>query len=232
MPAWWETLTSYSPHDLLLFSERVYWRLFALNNEALWPGQWPALAAGLALIVLTLRPVGRAEQVSGLILAAAWALVAWSFLWRYYAPINPVAVYAAWLAGIEAALLAGFALVRPAMLVPDRSHGEAGRRIGLVLLFWAVVLHPLLAPLDGRPWMQAEIFALTPDPTALATLGVLLAASPGPARLALLALPWLWCLASAATMLTLGAWSAAAPPAMAAMAVALALLASRRGARR
>ena len=50
------------------------------------------------------------------------------------------------------------------------------RRIGLALFLYALAIHPLIAPLTGRPWTQAEIFGLAPDPTAIATLGILLAA--------------------------------------------------------
>ena len=35
---------------LLLFSPRVYWRLFELHNEALWPLQVPALLLGAAIL--------------------------------------------------------------------------------------------------------------------------------------------------------------------------------------
>ena len=37
-----------------------------------------------------------------------------------------------------------------------------------------VLGHPLLAPALGRPWLQAELLALAPDPSAIATLGFLL----------------------------------------------------------
>jgi len=40
MSEWW----TYRPEDFLLFSPRVYWRLFELHNEALWPAQIAAIA--------------------------------------------------------------------------------------------------------------------------------------------------------------------------------------------
>jgi membrane protein YqaA with SNARE-associated domain len=39
---------------------------------------------------------------------------------------------------------------------------------------------PLLAPLSGAAWTQAETFAVMPDPTALATLGLMLLAQRPP----------------------------------------------------
>ena len=52
--------------------------------------------------------------------------------------------------------------------------GRVRRRVGLGLLLWAVLVHPVLALAMGRPWVQAEVFGLAPDPTAIAVLGVLL----------------------------------------------------------
>src|ERR1700752_2916331 len=48
MSEWW----TYRPEDFLLFSPRVYWRMFELHNAALWPLQVLALAAGLIIILL------------------------------------------------------------------------------------------------------------------------------------------------------------------------------------
>ena len=48
MSEWW----TYRPVNFLLFSPRVYWRMFELHNAALWPLQVLALAAGLIIILL------------------------------------------------------------------------------------------------------------------------------------------------------------------------------------
>jgi hypothetical protein len=65
---------------------------------------------------------------------------------------------------------------------------------------FAIVLvgYPLLALVQGRPWPQAEVFGLMPDPTALATAALLLA-SRGLARWALLVVPLAWCVVAAVT---------------------------------
>ena len=84
------------------------------------------------------------------------------------------------------------------------------RSVGLGLLLWALLGHPLLAGLAGRPWSQAEVFGLAPDPTAIGTLGwLLLLQGCGAAARALLRGLWLvplaWCTVSAATLGTMGA---------------------------
>jgi hypothetical protein len=48
MSEWW----TYRAEDFLLFSPRVYWRMFELHNAALWPLHVLTLAAGLIIILL------------------------------------------------------------------------------------------------------------------------------------------------------------------------------------
>ena len=81
--------------------------------------------------------------------------------------------------------------------------------VGLGLLLWAVLVHPLLALALGRPWVQAEVFGLAPDPTAIAVLGVLLCADADKRATRLLlgvlrAGALAWCAVSAATLATMG----------------------------
>jgi hypothetical protein len=194
MSEWW----TYRPEDFLLFSPRVYWRLFELHNEALWPGQLAALALLLALAVLAaVRPPGHGRLVAAG-LALAFAVSGWSFVWSRYATINWAAEYLAPLFAAEALLLALVAAV-------GGLHGA--RRGAAAVIGWMLVLlaaaMPLAAPLFGRDWATAEVFALAPDPTAIATLGLVLTLG-GRAALALLPIPLLWCAVSALTLWTMG----------------------------
>ena len=84
-----------------------------------------------------------------------------------------------------------------------------------------MVLYPLLAPLLGRPWTQAEIFGIAPDPTAVAAIGVLLLAK---GRIAfLLVLPLLWCAITALTLWTMEAPDAAVPASALVLGAAMAI---------
>ena len=49
-----DTLASYRVSDFLLFSDRVYWRMFETYNQALWPAQAVTLGAGLLMIAMTI----------------------------------------------------------------------------------------------------------------------------------------------------------------------------------
>lgn len=222
MSEWW----TYRPEDFLLFSPRVYWRMFELHNAALWPLQLLTLAAGVAIILLAAwRPRGHRRAIA-FILAVIWAFVGWSFLWSRYATINWAATYAALAFAFEALLL----LVAGAL--PDGlSFDRRGRaaRAGYLLLAFALAGQPLLAPLQGRAWASSEIFGIMPDPTAIGTLGLLLLAR-GRLLPLLIPIPLLWCLLSGMALWTMGAPEAAAPFATAVLVLTamIAALADRR----
>lgn len=195
-----ETWLTYSPQDFLLFSERVYWRLFELHNAELWPAQIPAVLAGLAVpALLVWRPWWAGRAIAG-ILGVAWAVAGLAFLPRY-ATVN-------WMAGDLIPMFLGQAVLIAALgfaaraLVP--SPGGAHRWIGVALCLYGLAA-PLAAALYlGRGMAGAEIFALTPDPTAIVTLGAVLAAERRWPAMIVGIVAALWCVASCATLATLG----------------------------
>jgi hypothetical protein len=192
---WW----TYKLSDFLLFSPRTYDRLIELYNRSVWPAQVVGLALALAVfgLVASRRSGHRAAWA---LLAAAWTWVAVAFLARRYATINWAATYFAWAFGLEAAMLALLAAAGGRVRV-ERA-GRASRAAGLAILVFAAVGHPLVAPLAGRGWAPAEFFGVMPDPTALATIGVLLAARFR-GRWGLFVVPILWCIVSALTRIAL-----------------------------
>lgn len=214
MSEWW----TYCPADFLLFSERVYWRLFELANAATWPWPLAALVLGLGIAALVLLRPRAGGRIVAAVLAIAWLVVAWAFLWTEYRAVNWAAVYAVPFFVLEAVLLVLLGSVGNRMVV--RARGNPGVLLGLALFAYALVLHPLLAPLAGRPLRGAEIFAVAPDPTAIATLGLVAAAGGGAMRLWLLPVPFLWCVASWATLATMGSPQAWLPLACAFLALA------------
>ncbi len=193
MSEWW----TYTLTDFLLFSPRTYYRLFELYNAAVWPLQVVTLALGFAILVLIVRGRIWSGRIVAAILALLWLLVAWAYLLERYDAINWAAHYFAIGFAVQTALLIWSGIIR------DRFHFDVRTlpgKIGVTLLLYALAIHPLVAPLTGRPWTQAEIFGLAPDPTAVATLGILLAVArlPWP----LLVIPLLWCALTGLTLWT------------------------------
>jgi hypothetical protein len=215
MSEWW----TYTVSDFLLFSPRTYYRMIERYNAATWPGQLAALGLGLVIAWLLYRPGRQQGRIVSAMLALLWAWVAWAFLWQRYATIHWAARYVALAFGIEAVLLVMIGVVRGSLAV--RWSRDAAGLIGMGLFVFAAVLYPLLAPLLGRGWRQAELFGMVPDPTAVGTLGVLLAGRP--LRPWILAVPVLWCVISG-TML----WAMGSPEVWVLLLTALLVLAARR----
>jgi hypothetical protein len=216
MSEWW----TYSLSDFLLFSPRTYYRLFELYNADIWPGQVAALVLGFAILVL-LRSQGaqRGRIIAG-ILAACWLWVAWGFLYTRYATINWAASWFATIFAVQALLL-----ILVGVIAGKLSFGAGGHRAGLGLVVFALLIQPLIGPLVGRKWTEVELFGLAPDPTVVATLGVLVVASPGVgwgARWLLLVVPILWCAISGATAQSMASSDALVLPTAATLALGLA----------
>jgi hypothetical protein len=188
MSEWW----TYRLSSFLLFSPRTWFRLHELYNAEIWPAQIVGILCGLAIVVLARRGSIRSGPVVAVLLAACWLWVAWAFHFRRYATINFAATWFAAAFAVEALVLVvlGAARGRLAFDANDWRHP------GIWLVAFALIVQPLVGLLAGRSLLQAEYFGVAPDPTATATLGVLLVArrrSP-----ALMAIPLLWCAVSGA----------------------------------
>ena len=166
MSQWW----TYRLSDFLMFSPRTYWRLVELYNREVWPVHAVALGLGIALLLAAAsgRPSGARGVAAGL--AAAWLWVGWAFHWQRYATINWAASGFAVAFWIEAGLL----LLAAGAHGGVRQGSATMRAAGWASAVGGVILYPLAAPAAGRPWAQSEVFGLMPEPTALATVGLLL----------------------------------------------------------
>lgn len=152
-----------------MFSASSHARLFELYNRETWPLHIAMLGLGLLLLAAASAPASKAAKWAPFALAAAWGWVGWGFLWTRFGEINTAARY----------LAPAFAAQAVLLVVAARGQlgsGRAWRRTGITCIGAAMLLWPLLAPLSGRTWPQAEFFGMAPEPTALATLGWLLAA--------------------------------------------------------
>jgi hypothetical protein len=212
MDEWW----TYSLSDFLLFSPRTYYRLLERHNETVWPGQILTVGLGIGVLGLLQRSAPWQGRVISAIVAGLWAGVAWWFLFKRYATINWLATYFAWLFLAQAMLIAWLGVVRARLRY--RPGKGLGARVGIGLFVLAVVLYPMLAPLAGRSWYQAEIFGVAPDPTVVATLGLLLLIE-GRRRWELLIIPILWCAISGATLWAMGSPEVLVPPVAALLAL-------------
>jgi hypothetical protein len=215
MSEWW----SYRPKDFLLFSERTYYRLIELHNEAVWPIHIVAGALGLIILGGLLRPGAAPDRLITAILAAGWLWTAWSYLFQRYATINWAALYFAAAFVIQAVLLVGWVAAGNGVVL---TRSRRARLAASALFAFALIVQPLFAPLAGRPLRQAEMFGVMPDPTVMGTLAVL-ALSTHRSRWVLMVVPVLWSLVSGLTQWAMGAPEAWIMPAAATLSILLAI---------
>jgi len=215
MSEWW----TYSLSDFLMFSSRSYYRLIESYNAAIWPAHLLALVASVIVIVAIARPRQHLQRSAALVLAATWGWVAWAYHLERYAEINTAAPYFAAAFAAQALLLCWLAY-RPANAAP------APQPVALGLSGLAILAYPLLAlARDGGQWRQAEVFGIVPDPTVVATLGMLLAWR---APVVFWLIPVSWCLVSGATLMELKIGHAWLLPALALTAVLAAIMVSKK----
>lgn len=212
MSEWW----TYTLSDLLMFSAHTYYRLFELYNREIWPAQIVAAGLGIVALLCLQRAGARQGRIVAAILAACWLWVAWAFQMERYATIHWAARYFALGFAIEALLLIWVGVIRGQLLFGQSA--KAIRVAGFYLFLFALAVQPLIGPAAGRPWLQAEIFGIAPDPTVVAMLGTLVSIS-GRMRWLLLCIPMIWCAISGATL-----WAMESPSALLMPFIALLVL--------
>ena len=199
MQDWW----SYGLSDFLLFSPRTYYRMIERHNEAVWPAQLLTMALGIGILGALRQPSTTQGRIIAGILALLWMWVAWAFLLYRYATINWAIKYVVPFFVLEALLLVWWGVIGGKLSFAGRP--TAIGRLGTALFVLSLLLYPALAVIVGRPWNQAEVFGIAPDPTAIATVGLLLLTSR--LRWGLLRVPLLWCGITAATLWAMSAQS-------------------------
>lgn len=234
-----DDLSTYTVGDFVPFGAEAYARLFVQHNARF--GVAPALGAVAGVAALWAAVSGRG-RVAAALLAAAWGWVGWAFFAGSYAGLNWAGSYLAGVAGLQGVLMAFMAwrgwlsgragsggLAGGAEASAGRGIGHGiGYATGVALAVGGLALYPLLDPLSGRPWAGVELFGHAPEPTALVTLGLVLAC--GRRRLIGLTIPVLICGLGGVTARVLespGWWVSSAAAAAALIALPIDALARR-----
>ncbi len=210
MTEWW----TYTLVDFLMFSKQTYYRLFELYNREIWPLQILAIALGIVILHCVRHGGAWHAKLVTALLAACWLWVAWAYHIEHFATIHWAARYFAIGFALEALLLIWFGIMRGQLSFEPAA--SVHQRAGFYLFLFALVIQPLIGPAMGRPWRQTEIFGIAPDPTVIATLGILLAS--GRPRTLLLFIPLMWCIVSGTTLWAMQAHAALLIPLIAVLA--------------
>jgi hypothetical protein len=174
----------------LPFSRLEFLQVFSAYNESIWPAQILAAALGVATLVLLFAGKSCwASRIIATILAIFWTFTGVGYHWLFFSEINT----AAYLFGglfLDAALIfivEGTIRDRVRFEISWDSRAWAA----FALVFYSLVLYPVLGLIATHPYPETPLFGVAPCPTTIFTLGMLVVAShPRPFLLA--AVPLLW----------------------------------------
>ncbi|UAW99609.1 hypothetical protein KEM63_06490 [Halopseudomonas nanhaiensis] len=192
---------SYALQDFIPFTADVYVRLLERMSETFWPLHLLTLTLGTVSIALALT--GRA-RLACLTHVPHWAFVGVAFFIQRYAELNWAGGYLGYAFIVQALLLSVIAVTRPGpTATPSLTNPPV--LIGVVIAVAGLVGMPLIAPLAGDGWYQAEVFGIHADPTAVTTLGLVLILLRGWVLWVAGIIPVVWTLISALTLQVLDA---------------------------
>jgi Family of unknown function (DUF6064) len=183
------------------FTVEQFFDLFARYNQALWPWQLLALAAGLVVVALLCLETRTSAAVTLAILSAMWLVNGVGYHWLYFATINPAARVFAAVFVLQALVFAGAIVLWPD--IRFRVTSGAASIFGAACIVYAVAVYPALGWLAGHRYPAMPMFGVAPCPTTLFTIGVLLQ-SPWSAARWLVAIPALWAAIGASASFLLG----------------------------
>ncbi|WGI26406.1 MFS transporter permease [Halomonas alkaliantarctica] len=187
---------SYQLQDFIPFTADVYFRLLERMGETFWPLHLLTLALGAATLVLALQ---QRTQIACLLPAPLWAFVAFAFFFQRYAELNWAGGYVGVAFIAQAVLLALIALTGWGMdNAPSASNPPVA--LGIAITLFGLIIMPLMAPLSGGSWYQAEVFGIHADPTAVTTLGLVLIMLRRFALWIAIIIPALWLVVSGLTL--------------------------------
>ncbi|MCC5790651.1 MAG: hypothetical protein JJT75_13550 [Opitutales bacterium] len=204
---------TYAIRDFIPFTPDVYFRLIERTNESLWPLHLLVLGIGLGILALFYV---RRPRIASLPLALIWIWVGVAFLLRDYADLTPIGFWFGWAFCLQGLLLLGLGMTG-GFRCPPIPTKLVSTWVGVIIAVYGLLLYPVLTGIAGGAATRSEVFGIHPDPTAIATLGILLVVTKS-WRLGVLAvIPVLWCITSGLTLLGLESNLALSPFAAAAL---------------
>jgi hypothetical protein len=173
----------------LPFTRLEFLQVFSVYNESIWPVQIFAAVLGLVAVCLLFWSAEWADRSIATILSILWAITGIGYHWLFFAKING----AAYLFG--GLFLAAALIFLVEGTLRNRIGFEAARGLrgwlGLMLVVYSIVVYPALGLAVTHPYPETPLFGVTPCPTTIFTLGLLLSATY-PRPLLLIAVPLLW----------------------------------------
>lgn len=174
---------------MLPFTVEQFLGVFRNYNAAIWPIQIVAYVLGGLALALVFCKAKWSDQIIAGILSAMWAWTGLAYHLTFFTAINKMAYAFGALFVVQAAAFAYAGINRRRIVFGFAADSPAW--IGIVFVFYAAGLYPLLGLALGHPFAELPMFGVTPCPVTIFTFGMLLLTSNRVPR-SLLVIPVLW----------------------------------------
>ena len=171
------------------FTAEQFFEVFAAYNAAIWPVQIVAYVLGLIAVAMLWSNWSIGKQLILPILAVMWLWNGLAYHLIFFSSINPAAKGFAAIFIVQATLLMASSINRGSLQLEVRR--DLRSFLGLTVIVYALFVYELLGYLTGHGLMKGPLFGVTPCPTTIFTVGVLLLAR-GKAVVWLAIIPVIW----------------------------------------
>jgi Family of unknown function (DUF6064) len=154
------------------FTVNEFLGVFQTYNLAVWPMQIIAYLVGGAAIFLTMKKSRHADRIVAFIVSVMWLWNGCIYHLTYFSSINKAAYLFGSLFVLQALIFFWKGVIRGEFVfaVTTSVYSFAGG----ILLFYSLVVYPILGHMAGHGWPQSPAFGLAPCPTTIFTFGLLL----------------------------------------------------------
>jgi hypothetical protein len=173
------------------FNVSQFFAVFADYNAAIWPLQIVAYAMGILAVIALWSREPSAKPMILVVLALLWAVNGIGYHALFFAKINPIAEVFAALFVLQALLFVACALRQNDFYFELRHDFRSA--IGLSFIVYALLIYELIGYWAGHGLMAGPLFGVSPCPTTIFTIGLLLLAR-GRSVIWLAIIPLLWSL--------------------------------------
>lgn len=185
---------------MLPFTRDEFFGVFAAYNAASWPAAIVAYPLALTALAFAWRGTPRSGRVVAAVLALMWGWVGIVYQGLFFAPVNPAARAFAAAFVVQAALFAWHAWSGRGLDYGPRSRLRTVA--GAAMIFYALLLYPLIGLAAGERYPAMPFFGVTPCPLLIFTFGLLLWACRARWWLWIVPLAWAAIGGSAAVLLS------------------------------
>lgn len=184
----------------LPFTLEQFMQVFRDYNLQVFPAQIILMVLAGIIIALSFFKISHSDRMISGMLSVLWLWMGIVYHWGYFSGINKAAYLFGGLFVFQGALFLFTGLFHNALIFKYKNDLKGW--VGVALLFYALVVYPVLGHALGHRYPASPTFGL-PCPTTIFTFGILLWVDRRP-PFYLLIIPLLWALVGSSAALNLG----------------------------